>query len=64
VPGVVPASERSAARPTSGIFGDVNPAVHAWAELRPSPSTAADDIDFLSGIFDKLLVNFTRWVNR
>jgi hypothetical protein len=25
---------------------------------------AADHIDFLSGVFDKLLVNFTRRVNR
>ena len=45
-------------------FDDVNPPVQAWAALRCSPSTAAATSTFLSRVFDKLLVNFTWWVNR
>jgi hypothetical protein len=45
-------------------FGDVNPPVQAWAALEVFAIDGADDYDFLSRIFDKLLVNFTWWVNR
>jgi hypothetical protein len=45
-------------------FGDVNPPVQAWAALEVFVVDGARDLDFLSRIFDKLLVNFTWWVNR
>jgi Glycosyl hydrolase family 63 C-terminal domain len=45
-------------------FSDVNPPVQAWAALEVFAVDGAQDIDFLSRIFDKLLVNFTWWVNR
>ena len=44
-------------------FGDVNPPVQAWAALEVFVIDGGRDIDFLSQIFDKLLVNFTWWVN-
>jgi hypothetical protein len=45
-------------------FGDVNPPVHAWATLEVFAIDGARDLDFLSRVFDKLLINFTWWVNR
>ena len=45
-------------------FGDVNPPVQAWAALEVFAVDGGRDIDFISRIFDKLLVNFTWWVNR
>ncbi|HTZ25030.1 MAG TPA: hypothetical protein VMC83_13655 [Streptosporangiaceae bacterium] len=45
-------------------FGDVNPPVQAWAALEVFAIDGARDVGFLSRIFDKLLVNFTWWVNR
>jgi hypothetical protein len=45
-------------------FGDVNPPVQAWAALEVFSIDGGRDIDFLSRVFDKLLVNFTWWVNR
>ncbi len=45
-------------------FGDVNPPVHAWAALQVFAIDGARDLDFLRRVFDKLLVNFTWWVNR
>ena len=45
-------------------FSDVNPPVHAWAALEVFAIDGGRDFDFLSRIFDKLLVNFTWWVNR
>ena len=45
-------------------FGDVNPPVQAWAALEVFAIDGARDFDFLSVVFDKLLVNFTWWVNR
>jgi hypothetical protein len=44
-------------------FGDVNPPVQAWAALEVFVIDGGRDIDFLSQVFDKLLVNFTWWVN-
>jgi hypothetical protein len=45
-------------------FGDVNPPVQAWAALEVFALDGAKDLDFLARIFDKLLVNFTWWINR
>ncbi|MGE5128772.1 MAG: MGH1-like glycoside hydrolase domain-containing protein [Sphingomonadaceae bacterium] len=49
-------------------FSDVNPPVHAWATLFLHRSQQAlgrePDIDFLKSAFNKLLLNFTWWVNR
>ncbi len=49
-------------------FGDVNPPVHAWAALRvyqiDKKRTGRGDTKFLERIFQKLLLNFTWWVNR
>ncbi len=44
-------------------FSDVNPPVQAWAALEVFSIDGGRDLDFLSRIFDKLLVNFTWWVN-
>lgn len=49
-------------------FSDVNPPVHAWAAWRVYQMDAAQrgepDRPFLEGMFHKLLLNFTWWVNR
>ena len=45
-------------------FDDVNPPVQAWAALEVFAIDGGRDMAFLSRIFDKLLVNFTWWVNR
>ena len=48
-------------------FSDVNPPVHAWACWRAYKMTAPRgerDRLFLSRVFQKLLINFTWWVNR
>jgi hypothetical protein len=48
-------------------FGDVNPPVHAWACWRVYKMTGARgerDRIFLSRCFQKLIINFTWWVNR
>jgi mannosylglycerate hydrolase MGH1-like protein/glycosyl hydrolase family 63 len=45
-------------------FGDVNPPVQAWAALEVFALDGGKDLDFLARIFDKLLVNFTWWINR
>jgi hypothetical protein len=45
-------------------FSDVNPPVHAWAALRVYEIDGARDVHFLERIFQKLLLNFTWWVNR
>ena len=49
-------------------FGDVNPPVHAWAAWRvykiEKRIRGAGDRQFLERIFQKLLLNFTWWVNR
>jgi hypothetical protein len=49
-------------------FGDVNPPVHAWAAWRvykiDKKRRGTGDRAFLARIFQKLLLNFTWWVNR
>jgi hypothetical protein len=45
-------------------FSDVNPPVQAWAALEVFAIDGGRDIEFLSRVFDKLLVNFSWWVNR
>ena len=49
-------------------FGDVNPPVHAWAAWRVYKIDAKQqgraDTQFLEGMFHKLLMNFTWWVNK
>ncbi|HYX59545.1 MAG TPA: hypothetical protein VE888_11125, partial [Streptosporangiaceae bacterium] len=40
-------------------FGDVNPPVHAWVALQVWAIDGGRDMDFLSRVFDMLLVNFT-----
>jgi hypothetical protein len=44
-------------------FNDVNPPVQAWAALEVFAVDGGRDVGFLSRVFDKLLVNFTWWVN-
>ncbi|CAN5833845.1 glucosidase [soil metagenome] len=48
-------------------FDDVNPPVHAWAAWRVYKMTGprgGRDRVFLARVFQKLLINFTWWVNR
>ncbi len=49
-------------------FSDVNPPVQAWAALQvyriEAERTGKADIDFLKRVFQKLLINFTWWINR
>jgi hypothetical protein len=48
-------------------FSDVNPPVHAWAAWRVykiAGARGARDLRFLESVFQKLLMNFTWWVNR
>jgi hypothetical protein len=49
-------------------FSDVNPPVHAWVAWRiymqEKERTGKGDTAFLERIFQKLLLNFTWWVNR
>ena len=50
-------------------FGDVNPPVHAWAAWRVFQIDRAHsgdrvgDLEFLKQVFNKLVLNFTWWVN-
>lgn len=49
-------------------FSDVNPPVHAWAALQvyhiEKKKAGKGDIGFLKRIFQKLIINFTWWINR
>jgi hypothetical protein len=49
-------------------FGDVNPPVHAWSTIftyrLAKAQTGHGDRDWLKSCFQKLLLNFTWWVNR
>ena len=49
-------------------FSDVNPPVHSWATLFLHRTELAlrgeADIEFLKSAFNKLVLNFTWWVNR
>jgi hypothetical protein len=49
-------------------FSDVNPPVQAWAAMQvyniEKKQTGKGDIVFLKKVFQKLLINFTWWINR
>jgi Mannosylglycerate hydrolase MGH1-like glycoside hydrolase domain len=49
-------------------FGDVNPPVHAWSTMftyrLEKARRGVGDLDWLERSFQKLLLNFTWWVNR
>jgi hypothetical protein len=49
-------------------FGDVNPPVHAWSTyftyILEKAERGEGDRDWLKSSFQKLLLNFTWWVNR
>jgi hypothetical protein len=49
-------------------FSDVDPPVHAWAAMRvyqiEQKFYGRTDREFLERVFQKLLINFTWWVNR
>ena len=49
-------------------FGDVNPPVHAWSTIftyrMEEAQKGKGDMVWLKGCFQKLLLNFTWWVNR
>jgi len=49
-------------------FSDVNPPVHAFAALqvyyREKEMKGVGDVQFLKRIFQKLIINFTWWINR
>jgi len=49
-------------------FSDVNPPVHAWAVFRvfkiDEHLNQKPDLEFLEVVFQKLLLNFTWWVNK
>lgn len=49
-------------------FSDVNPPVHAWSTFRvfkiDQMINGKPDVPFLESVFQKLLLNFTWWVNR
>jgi hypothetical protein len=49
-------------------FGDVNPPVHAWATIfvyrLEQAHRGQGDVKWLKSCFQKLLLNFTWWVNR
>ncbi|MDR0793539.1 MAG: glucosidase [Chitinophagaceae bacterium] len=50
-------------------FEDANPPVHAWAawevyRIDAAQNNGNGDIAFLESVFQKLLLNFTWWVNR
>ena len=49
-------------------FGDVNPPVHAWSTIftyrLEQGLTGKGDLEWLKSCFQKLLLNFTWWVNR
>ncbi|MEO0473200.1 MAG: glucosidase, partial [Bacteroidota bacterium] len=49
-------------------FSDVNPPVHAWASMQvylmEKKQQGSGDISFLKRVFQKLMINFTWWVNQ
>ena len=45
-------------------FDDINPPVHVMAALRVYRIDGSRDREFLERVFQKLLVNFTWWLNR
>jgi len=65
---VIAASQRKLGRRFLYCEGDVNPPVHAWATLfiysAEKELTGSGDLEFLKHAFQRLLLNFTWWVNR
>jgi hypothetical protein len=45
-------------------FEDLNPPVQAWAALQVYNIDGRRDLQFLTRVFSKLVLNFTWWVNR
>ena len=45
-------------------FDDVNPPVHVMAALRVFHIDGGEDREFLERVFQKLLINYTWWLNR
>jgi Mannosylglycerate hydrolase MGH1-like glycoside hydrolase domain len=49
-------------------FSDVNPPVHAWASMflyyTDKAAHGKGDVEFLKSMFNKLVLNFTWWLNR
>ncbi|GAA3220821.1 glucosidase [Dactylosporangium siamense] len=45
-------------------FEDLNPPVQAWAALQVYQIDGRRDLQFLTRVFSKLVLNFTWWVNR
>jgi hypothetical protein len=45
-------------------FGDVKPPVQAWAALAVFRIDGGADFNFLARVFQKLVINFTWWINR
>lgn len=49
-------------------FGDVNPPVQGWAAMQvyyiEKKRDGKGDVEFLKKVFQKLLINFTWWMNR
>ncbi|WP_447641902.1 MULTISPECIES: MGH1-like glycoside hydrolase domain-containing protein [Chitinophagaceae] len=49
-------------------FSDVNPPLQAWSALEvyniEKRNKGVGDIDFLKRVFQKLIINFTWWINR
>ncbi|WP_327001931.1 glucosidase [Dactylosporangium sp. NBC_01737] len=45
-------------------FEDLNPPVQAWAALQVYDIDGRRDLQFLTRVFSKLVLNFTWWVNR
>ncbi|HET7486604.1 MAG TPA: hypothetical protein VFJ85_01650 [Acidimicrobiales bacterium] len=45
-------------------FDDVNPPIHALAAIRVFVVDGGEDVEFLERVFQKLLLNFTWWLNR
>ena len=64
----VPAPERPAARPTSGTSATstrrCTPGRRSSPTASRRPRAGEGDLDWLERVFQKLLLNFTWWVNR
>jgi hypothetical protein len=64
VPGLVPEPRTADCPAYEWDVADVNPPVYAWAALEVFAIDSARDIEFLSRVFDTLVVNFAWCINR